>query len=163
MKFNIEIDIADIIDEARSEYFDYDDFKKEIISQVKSSIKYEVKESIYNSMKKDVLKDIENDLFSKLSEIADTVKNNIINDILNNESITPNPYSSRQVRAKDYIYSKITEDTKNCVRKIVDETSVNICNQLREKYDMAFATSIVNNMRKQKLLDEKTAKLLLGD
>lgn len=58
---------------------------------------------------------------------------------------------------------------KHAIREVVDrniETMVeskakSFVNELRERYDMAFAAFIVDNMRKQNMLkDEKIAELL---
>lgn len=163
MKFNIEVDVEDIINEAKSEYFDYDEFKESVIKSIKSSIIFEVRNDIYSKIKGEIIKSISEDILSNLANISESIKTDITNEILDNKDIEPYPYSSKKVKAKDYVYEKITSDTSRCVEKIVKETAEKICQGLRDRYDLAFATAIVNNLKKQNMLDEKVASLLINN
>ena len=163
MKFKIEVDVADIIENLDREYFCYDDFEKEVISSIKSSIIFEAKQVILNKIKDDTTKEIGEHIISNLKNISESIKTEITNEILSNQEISPYPYSSQKVKAKDYIYKSLTERAKSCIEKIVKETAADICKNLKDRYDIAFATAIVDNLRKQNMLDEKVASLLLNN
>ena len=163
MKFKIEVDVADIIENLDREYFCYDDFEKEVISSIKSSIIFEAKQVILNKIKDDTTKEIGEHIISNLKNISESIKTEITNEILSNQEISPYPYSSQKVKAKDYIYKSLTESAKSCIEKIVKETAADICKNLKDRYDIAFATAIVDNLRKQNMLDKKVASLLLNN
>ena len=163
MKLKIEVDLADVIENVDREYFCYDDFEKEVISSIKSSIIFEAKQVILNKIKDDTTKEIGEHIISNLKNISESIKTEITNEILSNQEISPYPYSSQKVKAKDYIYKSLTENAKSCIEKIVKETAADICKNLKDRYDIAFATAIVDNLRKQNMLDEKVASLLLNN
>ena len=163
MKLKIEVDLADVIENVDREYFCYDDFEKEVISSIKSSIIFEAKQVILNKIKDDTTKDIGEHIISNLKCISESIKTEITNEILSNQEISPYPYSSQKVKAKDYIYKSLADSAKSCIEKIVKETAADICKNLKDRYDIAFATAIVDNLRKQNMLDEKVASLLLNN
>ena len=163
MKLKIEVDLADVIENVDREYFCYDDFEKEVISSIKSSIIFETRQVIIKEIKDDTTKEIGEHIISNLKNISESIKTEITNEILSNQEISPYPYSSQKVKAKDYIYKSLTESAKCCIEKIVKETAADICKNLKDRYDIAFATAIVDNLRKQNMLDEKVASLLLNN
>ena len=163
MKLKIEVDLADVIENVDREYFCYDDFEKEVISSIKSSIIFETRQVIIKEIKDDTTKEIGEHIISNLKNISESIKTEITNEILSNQEISPYPYSNQKVKAKDYIYKSLTESAKSCIEKIVKETAADICKNLKDRYDIAFATAIVDNLRKQNMLDEKVASLLLNN
>ena len=163
MKLKIEVDLADVIENVDREYFCYDDFEKGVISSIKSSIIFETRQVILDKIKDATIKEIGEGIISNLNSISESIKTEITNEILENKEICPYQYSSQKVKAKDYIYKRLTDSANSCIEKIVKETAANICKNLKDRYDIAFATAIVDNLRKQNMLDEKVASLLLNN
>lgn len=111
--------------------------------------------------KNELMGKISNPISGKLEDIA---RESII-DLIKNAS--EKKYKFRI----DYMEEELTVDEliRGRIKKIVDdniETMISsraksFVDELRKRYDMAFATFIVDNMRKQNMLkDEKIAELL---
>lgn len=61
----------------------------------------------------------------------------------------------------EFIRGRIKKVVDNNIETMISSRAKSFVDELRKRYDMAFATFIVDNMRKQDMLkDEKIAKLL---
>lgn len=132
-----------------------------------------LKEEFTRSVRLDVIRELKekfkNELMGKISnpisgKLEDIARESII-DLIKNAS--EKKYKFRI----DYMEEELTVDEliRGRIKKIVDdniETMISsraksFVDELRKRYDMAFATFIVDNMRKQNMLkDEKIAELL---
>ena len=153
MKIQVELNLEDVFDEA---IYNEVTLKEEFTRSVRLDVIRELKEKFKNEL----MGKISNPISGKLEDIA---RESII-DLIKNAS--EKKYKFRI----DYMEEELTVDELIRGRiKIVDdniETMISsraksFVDELRKRYDMAFATFIVDNMRKQNMLkDEKIAELL---
>lgn len=154
MKIQVELNLEDVFDEA---IYNEVTLKEELTRSVRLDVIRELKEKFKNEL----MGKISNPISGKLEDIA---RESII-DLIKNAS--EKKYKFRI----DYMEEELTVDEliRGRIKKIVDdniETMISsraksFVDELRKRYDMAFATFIVDNMRKQNMLkDEKIAELL---
>lgn len=154
MKIQVELNLEDVFDEA---IYNEVTLKEEFTRSVRLDVVRELKEKFKNEL----MGKISNPISGKLEDIA---RESII-DLIKNAS--EKKYKFRI----DYMEEELTVDEliRGRIKKIVDdniETMISsraksFVDELRKRYDMAFATFIVDNMRKQNMLkDEKIAELL---
>lgn len=134
-----------------------------------------LKEEFTRSVRLDVIRELKekfkNELMGKISnpisgKLEDIARESII-DLIKNAS--EKKYKFRI----DYMEEELTVDEliRGRIKKIVDdniETMISsraksFVDELRKRYDMAFATFIVDNMRKQNMLKEDKIAELLKD
>lgn len=165
MKFNIEVDVADIIESAgKTRNFDYEVFKELVIKAVKENIIETVNNMILSEIKDQVVNDIRCEITSRLDTVADSLQSDIVNDIINGQKITLGSGCTRKtIIAKDYIYEKVISEVGKCINQVINEVSGKACKQLKDRYDLAFAAAIIDKLRKQKLLNDDVAKLITTD
>lgn len=154
MKIQVELNLEDVFDEA---IYNEVTLKEEFTRSVRLDVIRELKEKFKNEL----MGKISNPISGKLEDIA----RESITDLIKNAS--EKKYKFRI----DYMEEELTVDEliRGRIKKIVDdniETMISsraksFVDELRKRYDMAFATFIVDNMRKQNMLkDEKIAELL---
>lgn len=154
MKIQVELNSEDVFEEAM---YDEATLEEEFTSSVRLAVIRELKEKSKNGL----MREISNPISQKIEDIARESMSDLI------ENASERKYRSRL----DYMDEELTVDgfIRGRMKKVVDsdiETMVgskakSFVNELRERYDMAFAAFIVDNMRKQNMLkDEKIAELL---
>lgn len=156
MKIQVELNLEDVFDEA---IYNEVTLKEEFTRSVRLDVIRELKEKFKNEL----MGKISNPISGKLEDIA---RESII-DLIKNAS--EKKYKFRI----DYMEEELTEDEliRGRIKKIVDdniETMISsraksFVDELRKRYDMAFATFIVDNMRKQNMLKEDKIAELLKD
>lgn len=74
----------------------------------------------------------------------------------------PRRYSGRDAEVSGFITSWLSfGNRKAIIETMVESKAKSFVNELRKRYDMAFAAFVVDSMRKQNMLkDEKIAELL---
>lgn len=156
MKIQVELNLEDVFDEA---IYNEVTLKEEFTRSVRLDVIRELKEKFKNEL----MGKISNPISGKIEDIA---RESII-DLIKNAS--EKKYKFRI----DYMEEELTVDEliRGRIKKIVDdniETMISsraksFVDELRKRYDMAFATFIVDNMRKQNMLKEDKIAELLKD
>lgn len=156
MKIQVELNLEDVFDEA---IYNEVTLKEEFTRSVRLDVIRELKEKFKNEL----MGKISNPISGKLEDIA----RESITDLIKNAS--EKKYKFRI----DYMEEELTVDEliRGRIKKIVDdniETMISsraksFVDELRKRYDMAFATFIVDNTRKQNMLKEDKIAELLKD
>lgn len=70
-------------------------------------------------------------------------------------------YIDEELTVDEFIRGRMKKVVDSNIETMVESKAKSFVNELRKRYDMAFATFIVDNMRKQNMLkDDKIAELL---
>lgn len=70
-------------------------------------------------------------------------------------------YMEEELTVDEFIRGRIKKIVDNNIETMISSRAKSFVDELRKRYDMAFAAFIVDNMRKQNMLkDEKIAELL---
>lgn len=70
-------------------------------------------------------------------------------------------YMDEELTVDEFIRGRMKKVVDSNIETMVESKAKSFVNELRKRYDMAFAAFIVDNMRKQNMLkDEKIAELL---
>lgn len=146
MKIQVELNLEDVFEEAM---YNEATLKEEFTSSVRLAVVRELKEKFKNEL----MREISNPISEKIEDIARESMNDLV------ENASEKKYRFRL----DYMDEELTVDEfiRGRMKKVVDSNIETIVNELRKRYDMAFAAFIVDNMRKQNMLkDDKIAELL---
>lgn len=157
MKLNVTVDLDDI--EIGDFYEDGDltlseIIKKEIISQVTTNVRKAVLEKYHE--------DIEVAVEKNVSELTEKVLKGFEN---SNETFEYTPrYSSKPVvtTIKDLVMNYFSNEVESSrVSDSVERIAKDFVKELKNRYDITFASLIVKNMKEQHLLaDDRLAELI---
>lgn len=155
MKLTVEIDIQEIIDDS---CYDEISFKEEFTHALKQTIVAELKERCKDA----TLKQISEPIIEQTKDIAEGVAKEILEaDLKTHKFNFKIGYNTKQATIAELIDDVVEEWTRKKIVDIVRDRADKLVEEIRNRYDMTFATLIVDNMRKQNLLaDERIAALL---
>lgn len=151
----IELNVSDFFLETDEGSFNIEkEFKKEIIYETVNHIKAKFKEQIDDQIKKEVSQLIENTMQSGITETIKSVLS---------EGKIKSSKSSEQVTFEEYIREKILNETgwrgfDESLERIADALSVD----LKKRYDILFASQIVDKLSQNGLLKDDAIKLPLN-
>lgn len=166
MKIKVEVDLSDFYQEDD----DGDSFSEQIKSHIAWSVKHEIlkdwKEKITTEFTKSVVEEIEK---SKMFFINDTLK-----DLAENAKIKKRYSSDEMISIVDYIKEELsrlrfeTEYVQKYInskvssqKEYLENMAKDIVKELKDRYDMLFASQIVSKLNENGMLKEKVAKILL--
>lgn len=160
MKLNVTVDLDEFT--LGDLYYNEGDDKVTISKVLKREI---INEVVYR-LKSDILKDANKEIKEAISSAMKDKVDKIIDDFKNDnetfeikEAFNSEP---KTVHFKEFVKNKFTFEFNNSynVAKI-NTAAKEFAKELRERYDFTFASLLVKNMQKQKLLaDDKIAELL---
>ncbi len=158
MKINVTVDLSDFYSEEDTMSFS---------DEIKNSIAYKVKEEIWKSFKieglqifdNQVKKQIELDKDLKIKEIIDElfIKGEVKKKYSSHELVSLKEY------CEDYFNGQVihSNDFMNKINNTVKLQAETISKELKDRYDLLFASQIVANLNKQGMLKDDIAKILL--
>lgn len=154
MKIQVELNLEDVFDEA---IYNEVTLKEEFTRSVRLDVVRELKEKFKNEL----MGKISNPISGKLEDIA---RESII-DLIKNASEKKYKfridYMEEELTVDEFIRGRIKKIVDDNIETMISSRAKSFVDELRKRYDMAFATFIVDNMRKQNMLkDEKIAELL---
>lgn len=151
MKFTIEIEDFYLDEEKELEPA----LKQSIIHEVVGEIKKSIQVKIEDHIKTEVKRQVEDGLYRKI--------NFAIAEIVETEKVKSDEYNSKEmIPLKDFIkkifvantgWNSPTDTIKNLAKKFGDEMKI--------RYDIMFATQIVNKMKENNFLRDDVAEKLL--
>jgi len=171
MKINVTVDLSEFYTEEEGQSFS-EEIKNEISSRVKNQVWKDFQDKAL-----DELKLLVNAEFAKSKELNISY---VIAEIFSAEKLKKNQNSSEMVTVKEYITEKIKADyfserqsAESVLKGLVTgfenkfnielkQSSDAISKEIRERYDLLFASQIVTKLNEQGLLREDVAKILLG-
>ena len=92
---------------------------------------------------------------------------NMLNDLVENASEKKYrfriDYMEEELTVDELIRGRIKKVVDNNIETMISSRAKSFVDELRKRYDMAFATFVVDNMRKQNMLKEDKIAELLKD
>lgn len=173
MKIKVEVDLSDFYSENDSETSN--SFNEEI----KNHIAWQVKTMVWDDFKKIALDQLKNEISTTFSETYKLEVENLVKNLLVTKQVKKDSRSNVMMTIPEYVEERFNNDflspsrtasdlTSSEIRKHTDaltkdikQTAIDISKQLKEQYDMMFASQIFTKMREQGLLKEDVVKLLL--
>lgn len=154
MKIQVELDLEDVFNDAM---YDEVSLKEEFTSSVRHMIVRELKDRFKNEL----MKEISNPILDKLIDIARESMNDLVENASEKKYKFWIDYMEEELTVDELIRGRIKKVVDNNIETMISSRAKSFVDELRKRYDMAFATFIVDNMRKQNMLkDEKIAELL---
>ena len=158
MKINVTVDLED---------FYTDEDGGNLAQEVKQAIASNIKNDIWKKFEKEGLVSFSNQMERKIASDKDLKIKETIDDLFKNKKIKKSSYSNDLLSLEEFIIEQldrnisISRDFEDLTRKLVQDKSKEIVQQLKDRYDLLFASQIVSNLNKQGMLKEDIAKILL--
>ena len=154
MKIQVELNLEDVFEEAM---YNEATLKEEFTSSVRLAIIHELKEKFKNEL----LREISNPISEKIEDIARESMNDLVENASKKKYKFRIDYMEEELTVDELIRGRIKKIVDNNIETMISSRAKSFVDELRKRYDMAFAAFIVDNMRKQNMLkDEKIAELL---
>jgi len=174
MKINVTVDLEDFYNEDDSSFNE----------QILDSIHYQVKNEIWSEFKKIALDEFKLKINRELEKGKEEETDRIISKIFSEKKIkireaskgNPEPetitlfeYIEEKI-SKDYfspdktadnVLNRKLHDKQIIFEKMISDSADKIGNQLKERYDLLFASQIVAKLNQQGMLKDDIAKILL--
>lgn len=131
--------------------------KEEFTSSVRLAVVRELKEKFKNEL----MREISNPISEKIEDIARESMNDLVENASEKKYRFRLDYMDEELIVDEFIRGRMKKVVDRNIETMVESKAKSFVNELRKRYDMAFAAFIVDNMRKQNMLkDEKIAELL---
>ena len=104
-------------------------------------------------------------LIQAIGMMSENIERESMNDLVENASEKKYrfrlDYMDEELTVDEFIRGRIKKVVDSNIETMVESKAKSFVNELRKRYDMAFAAFVVDSMRKQNMLkDEKIAELL---
>lgn len=154
MKIQVELDLEDVFNDAM---YDEVSLKEEFTSSVRHMIVCELRDRFKNEL----MREISNPISEKIEDIARESMNDLVENASEKKYRFRLDYMDEELTVDEFIRGRMKKVVDRNIETMVESKAKSFVNELRKRYDMAFAAFIVDNMRKQNMLkDEKIAELL---
>ena len=145
----IQIDVSDFyLDE---DYNLENGLKKHIIYEAIRSISEKIKEKVDSEIKQEVEKHILENLADEISKI---VSNGKVKRKTDNIAVTISEYVQDSLLNSNSSWQSFD--------KTIREVAKNFCDEMKKRYDLAFASNIVANLVNNKMIKDEVVKLAIG-
>lgn len=154
MKIQVELNLEDVFEESM---YNETTLKEGFTSSVRLAVVRELKEKFKNEL----MREISNPISEKIEDIARESMSDLVENASEKKYKFRLDYMDEELTVDEFIRGRIKKVVDNNIETMISSRAKSFVDELRERYDMAFATFIVDNMRKQDMLkDEKIAELL---
>ena len=157
MKINVTVDLSEFYSEE-----DGADFS----SQIKDAIAYKVRTEILSEWKTKIGEEFSNEVKLIVSSQKESLITNELSELFESAMVKKG-YNGEMISIKDYVQSEF-EKTHLSERSLNDKLSQatrssaeTISKQLKDRYDLLFASTLVSKMNELGMLKENVAKLIL--
>lgn len=162
MILKIEIDLTDIYTEYESEVAITDLVKDEITSRIKKDA--------YEMFSKDAKEAFTNQVVRKIELDKDLVIKDTLKELFSNKKIFKSSYNGQttEMTLEEKITYELERNYNNeskfndYFRKHFESCTTQISKELKDRYDLLFASQIVAKLNEQGMLKEDVAKILLN-
>lgn len=136
---------------------DYLDVYPLIGAVLQLAIIHELKEKFKNEL----MREISNPISEKIEDIARESMNDLVENASEKKYRFRLDYMDEELTVDEFIRGRMKKVVDSNIETMVESKAKSFVNELRKRYDMAFAAFVVDSMRKQNMLkDEKIAELL---
>jgi hypothetical protein len=160
MKFKIELDVEDFLEDVMQDNIDgyatsikaglVDGIKREVISQINAQKKEQVKKEITEK----VLNEVNGTVSLRISMYIDEI---IQKGILHEG--TTNAITIKELIERNFTNTRYWDNLLPSIRKVGEEFGAII----KKRYDLAFASTILNNLKENNMLNNNAVKALFND
>lgn len=155
MKVEVNIDLSDIFDENGDEY------SMSVSELIKGDIQYEVKRQIWNNIEPEINKQIHETVSDQVQKFLIAKIKRKVNSIIKKGKFQQNRYND-EVTMETYIQLFFEEamneySPKGDLRNIASA----LAEEMKERYDLAFAAQLVSKMTAQGLVNKEVSKVLI--
>jgi len=113
--------------------------------------------------KNELMREISNPISEKIEEIARESMSDLIENASEKKYRFRLDYMDDELTVDEFIRGRMKKVVDGGIGTMIESRAKSFVNELRKRYDMAFATFIVDNMRKQNMLKEDKIAELLKD
>lgn len=164
MKLTVEVDLSDFYSE--SDVTNFSD-------QIKNHIAWTVRQQIAKEFKTQAQEEYFTDIKKQVKEQCNYYFfENLVNEVITTQKIKKNEWdknSDELITVKEYaenvlknvVYNDNT--IKETIKKYVQQLADKLVREIKQRYDLVFATKIVSKLADNKMLKEDVAKLLLPE
>ena len=156
MKMQVELNLEDVFEEAM---YNEATLKEEFTSSVRLAVVRELKEKFKNEL----MREISNPISEKIEDIARESMSDLIENASEKKYIFRLDYMEEELTVDEFIRGRMKKVIDSNIETMVESKAKSFVNELRKRYDMAFAAFVVDNMRKQNMLKEDKIAELLKD
>lgn len=162
MKLQVSIDLTEVWCNDQNEGALSDVLKEHII--------WEVQQAVWAEFSDEAKTEFSSKVRALLDEGRKGRMDSIIDDCFNNEKIKKSVYDSKtEVTMKDYVSQSLKHQTVDSyqyntkIDEAVKKQGADIVQQLKDRYDMLFASQIVSKLNEAGMLKDDVARLLLDN
>jgi hypothetical protein len=158
MKINVTVDLSDFYSEGDEQSFS---------EQIKQSIAYDVRTKILNDWREKINVDFSNEIKAEIEAqkgilISETVK------MCFDAKQVKERYGSAMVSIEEYVNGvldndlKVSESFQSKLRGWSEKATNEITKELKDRYDLLFASNLVSKMNELGMLKPDVAQLILN-
>lgn len=148
---------------------DLDDFyldeEDDLVPAIKDFVVNEVTSTIWGRVEEKIKQKILDLCNENIQKIIDEKIEMYLTEMLDKEMIKKDRWSDELVSLQEYVLTAFNKDFdnnyKNTLGRIVEGKTKNICEEIKKRYDLLFASQLISKMNDQNMLKEDIAKLIL--
>lgn len=148
---------------------DLDDFyldeEDDLVPAIKDFVVNKITNTIWDRVEEKIKQKILDLCNENIQKIINEKIETYLTEILNKEMIKKNRWSDELVSLQEYVSIAFNEDFDNDYRRIleriVEGKAKDICEEIKKRYDLLFASQLISKMNDQNMLKEDIAKLIL--
>lgn len=148
---------------------DLDDFyldeEDDLVPAIKDFVVNEVTSTIWDRVEEKIKQKILDLCNENIQKIIDEKIEMYLTEMLDKEMIKKDRWSDELVSLQEYVSTTFNKDFDNNYKKrldnIVESKTKDICEEIKKRYDLLFASQLISKMNDQNMLKEDIAKLIL--
>lgn len=159
MKINVTVDLSDFYSEDESSFSE----------QIKSAIAYDVRQQVLADWKAKIGAEFNSAVIAEVEKQKEQFITSALNELVVNAKVKKRYSSNDMISISEWITEELerTQLSENKLRDFLNsqttKTSDKISKELKNRYDMLFASQIVAKLHENGMLKEDVAKLLLKE
>lgn len=148
---------------------DLDDFyldeEDDLVPAIKDFVVKKVTGTIWDRVEEKIKQKILDLCNENIQKIIDEKIEKYLTEMLDKEMIKKDRWSDELVSLQEYVSTTFNKNFDNNYRNIlgmiVDGRTKDICEEIKKRYDLLFASQLISKMNDQNMLKEDIAKLIL--
>lgn len=148
---------------------DLDDFyldeEDDLIPAIKDFVVSKVTSIIWSKIENIVNQKVLELCNENIQNIIDNKIEGYLNELLDKEIVKKDRWSSNLITLKEYVSITFNKDFdqnyRSRLEKFVEGKTKDICEDIKKRYDLLFASQLISKMNDQNMLKEDIAKLIL--
>lgn len=148
---------------------DLDDFyldeEDDLVPAIKDFVVNKVISTIWDRVEEKIKQKILDLCNENIQKIIDEKIETYLTEMLDKEMIKKDRWSDELVSLQEYVSTAFNKDFdnnyKNTLERIVEGKTKDICEEIKKRYDLLFASQLISKMNDQNMLKEDIAKLIL--